>query len=68
MVLSVSSITKVSDTTSYMISNWVCPFLEKYKEIRVSLIKEIFRKVTSEWGKYFVLYPLSSREELQIML
>jgi hypothetical protein len=43
-------------------------FIVAYKELRVALIKEEFKRITSIWDKNFVLYPLSSQEDIQICM
>jgi 2,4-dienoyl-CoA reductase-like NADH-dependent reductase (Old Yellow Enzyme family) len=37
---------------------------EEYKEIRIRIIKEVFRDVTSQWDQNFVIFPLSTLEEI----
>jgi hypothetical protein len=38
---------------------------KKYYKLRMQIIKDLFRSLTSEWYKKFVIYPLGSTEEIQ---
>lgn len=38
---------------------------KKYLKMRMAIIKELFRKITSQWQKNFVIYPLGSCSEIQ---
>ena len=55
--LSVMNIIKVrSSQVSFVLAN--------YKDIRLKLIKDVLKKVTSHWDQNWVIYPLSSYEEI----
>ena len=43
-------------------------YLARYRDLRVSIIKEIFRDLTKKWNRNFVIYPLSSCEDIELMM
>ena len=38
---------------------------KKYRDIRLEIIKDLFRSLTSRWKQDFVIYPLGSTNEIQ---
>jgi len=42
--------------------------IEDFKDLRLNLVKKVFKDVTSQWSRNFVIYPLSSCEDIQIMM
>ena len=40
----------------------------EYREIRMQIIKELFKELTVKWNRNFVMYPLSSSEDVQDMV
>lgn len=38
---------------------------KKYRELRMEIIKDLFRSLTSRWKQNFVIYPLGSTSEIQ---
>jgi len=42
--------------------------LAKYRELREEIIKEVFRELTGKWDRNFVIYPISSYEDIQLMM
>ena len=38
--------------------------IEDFKDLRLNLVKKVFKEVTSQWNKHFVIYPLSSCEDI----
>jgi len=43
-------------------------YMVKFRELRMAIIKEVFRELTGKWDRHFVLYPLSASEDIQLML
>lgn len=37
---------------------------KKYRDLRLKVIKDLFRKLTSRWRELFVIYPLGSTAEI----
>ena len=40
----------------------------EFKELREKIIKEVFRDMTSNWNRHFVIYPLSPCDNIKLML
>lgn len=59
---SASPITWVSPPTELSVS------VVKYRELRGAIIKEVFRELTGKWDRNFVIYPISSYEDIQLMM
>ena len=38
---------------------------KKYRDMRMRVIKDLFRKLTSRWRESFVIYPLGSTAEIK---
>ena len=43
-------------------------YQKEFKSLREAMIKEVFRDLTSKWGRNFVVYPLSPCDDIQLML
>ena len=43
-------------------------YQDKYKPLRMEIIKEQFVYFTKNWGKKFILYPLTGRDEINLMI
>ena len=41
---------------------------KKYKDARMHIIKKLFKSLTSRWRENFVIYPLSSTQEIQFCM
>lgn len=40
-------------------------FHNKYRDVRLKIIKDLFRELTSNWREHYVIYPLGSTAEIQ---
>lgn len=40
----------------------------KYKELRLEIIRETFKDLTSKWDRNFVIYPISGQEDIKLMI
>mmetsp|Transcript_15366 Transcript_15366/g.25980 ORF Transcript_15366/g.25980 Transcript_15366/m.25980 type:complete len:138 (+) Transcript_15366:415-828(+) len=40
-------------------------FHKKYREIRMQIVKQLFRQLTSNWRQSYVIFPLGSTSEIQ---
>ena len=47
---------------------WYNLSVEKHREIRIAIIKEVFRDLTGKWDRNFVIFPISSFEDIQLMM
>lgn len=43
-------------------------FQTAFKQIRAELVKEVFKQITGDWQSHYVVYPLSSSEDIRIMI
>ena len=40
----------------------------KNRDLRISMVKEVFRDLTGKWDRNFVIFPISSFEDIQLMM
>jgi hypothetical protein len=43
-------------------------YQKEYKDLRSELVKEVFKQITGDWQNNYVVYPLSSSEDIKIMI
>lgn len=39
-----------------------------FLQVRAEIVKEVFKQITSDWQNNYVVYPLSSSEDIKIMI
>ncbi len=61
LILSASSTIFVSNKIDYS-------FVDKNRDLRISMVKEVFRDLTGKWDRNFVIFPISSFEDIQLMM
>lgn len=54
----------IDDENSYSFYYYQTQFLK----VRAELVKEVFKQITSDWQHNYVVYPLSSSEDIKIMI
>jgi len=41
---------------------------ERFKAIRAQIVRDSFKQMTNKWQTHWVIYPLSSSEDINILM
>lgn len=67
-----SQILKTTNSVSHIIKvQYIFSVIDvsvKYKDLRLEIIRETFKDLTGKWDRNFVIYPISSQEDIKLMM